>query len=58
LVKVLPDGSALKLKDVARIELTSEQFNRNAFFKKQKVLPVPIFLTSRANALEVSKPVD
>ncbi|MCC6026614.1 MAG: efflux RND transporter permease subunit, partial [Caldimicrobium sp.] len=58
LVKVLPDGSALKLKDVARIELTSEQFNRNAFFKKQKVLPVPIFLTSRANALEVSKLVD
>ncbi len=58
ILKTLPNGSSLRLKDVATIELTAEQFNRNSFFQGQKVLPVPIFLTSRANALEVSRLID
>lgn len=58
ILKQLPDGSSLRLKDVARIELSSETYNRNSFFKKQKVIPVGIFLSSGANALEVSAKLD
>lgn len=58
ILKELSDGSSLKLKDVARIELSSETYNRNSFFKKQKVIPVGVFLSSGANALEVSAKLD
>lgn len=57
-LKEQSDGSTLKLKDVAKIELSSESFNRNSFYKKEKVIPVGIFLSSNANALEVSKKLD
>ncbi|MDW8136461.1 MAG: multidrug efflux RND transporter permease subunit [Thermodesulfobacterium sp.] len=58
ILRTHPDGSALKLKDVATIELSSEHFNRNSFFKKQPVIPVGIFLAPGANALDVAKNVD
>lgn len=53
LIRSNPDGSALKLKDVAKIELSSENFNRNSFYKKKLAIPVGVFLASGANLLEV-----
>ena len=53
LIRSNPDGSALKLKDVAKVELSSENFNRNSFYKKQLAIPVGVFLSPGANLLEV-----
>ncbi|MCS7149530.1 MAG: multidrug efflux RND transporter permease subunit [Caldimicrobium sp.] len=58
ILKELSDGSTLKLKDVASIELSSETFSRNSYFKKQPVIPVGIFLSTGANALDVSERLD
>lgn len=53
LIRSNPDGSALRLKDVAKIELSSENFNRNSFYKKHLAIPVGVFLSPGANLLEV-----
>ena len=52
------DGSTLRLKDIARIELGADSYNTNSTFNKKTMMPVGIFLSSGANALEVSEAVD
>jgi HAE1 family hydrophobic/amphiphilic exporter-1/multidrug efflux pump len=52
------DGSTLRVKDVARVELASNSYNTNATFSKKPMMPVGIFLSSGANALDVSTAVD
>ncbi len=54
ILRTLPDGSILRLKDVARIELGAQTY---AFSGKQNgaaALPLGIFLSPGANALEVN----
>lgn len=58
LIRSSLDGSSLRLKDVARIELASESYNRRSFFKGNPAIPLGIFLAPGANALEVSDRVD
>lgn len=58
IIRSNPDGSSLRLKDVARVELSSEIFNRNSFYKGQPAIPVGIFLSPGANALDVSDSLD
>lgn len=58
IIRSNPDGSSLRLKDVASIELSSETFNRNSFYKGQPAIPVGIFLSPGANALDVSDSLD
>lgn len=48
------DGSSLKLKDVATIELGVESYYFSGMFNKRPMIPVGVFLASGANALEVS----
>jgi HAE1 family hydrophobic/amphiphilic exporter-1/multidrug efflux pump len=48
------DGSSLKLRDVANIELGVESYYFSGIFNKNPMIPVGIFLASGANALEVS----
>ncbi len=52
------DGSTLTLKDVAEVTLDSETYRMNAFYNKQPTIPVGMYLSPGANALEVSKAVD
>lgn len=52
------DGSTLRLKDIARVELGADSYNTNSTFNKKTMMPVGIFLSSGANALEVSDAVD
>lgn len=52
------DGSSLRLKDVARVELGSSSYNTISKFDQKTMMPVGIFLSSGANALEVSEAVD
>lgn len=58
LVKSNPDGSSLKLKDVADIELGSERYFFKGLFNKEPTSMIRITLTSKANALEVSDLLD
>lgn len=53
-----PDGSMLRIKDVARVELGAELYNFDATFDGKPTVPIGIFLQSGANALEVSDLVD
>ena len=52
------DGSALKLKDVSRVELGSESYYFDGTYNKEPMIPVAIFLSPGANALEVSAALD
>jgi len=58
ILKSNSDGSSLKLKDVARVELGSESYDFKAAYNNQPMIPVGIFLAPGANALEVSAALD
>lgn len=58
LVKSNTDGSALKLKDIASVELGSERYFFKGLFNKQPMAAIRVYLTSSANALEVSDLLD
>jgi len=58
ILKSMPDGSSLRLKDVARVELAAESYGRRSFFNGKPTIPVGIFLAPGANALDVSDRVD
>ena len=51
------DGSALRLRDVARIELGSEDYTFNALQDGRRTVPIGIFLKPGANALETAAAV-
>ncbi len=52
------DGSSLRLKDVASVELNSDAYNSHAQYNRDPMMPVAIFLSPGANALDVSQAVD
>ncbi len=53
-----PDGSSLKLKDVAKISLEAEDYKADGFFNGNPGVPVIIYLSPGANALNVAKAVE
>lgn len=57
IIRANPDGSALLLKDIASVELTSEHFNRISLYNGQPAIPVGIFLSPGANLLDVVEKV-
>lgn len=58
LLKTNSDGSALRLKDVARVELGVESYFFNAILNGEPMIPIGVYLASGANALEVSDLLD
>lgn len=58
IVRSNPDGSTLTLKDVARIELGAEKYVTQGKYSSQDMMPVGIFLSPGANALEVAQEVN
>ncbi len=58
IVRSNPDGSTLRLKDIARIELGADSHNTSANYNEEPMIPVGIFLAPGANALEVSAALD
>ncbi len=52
------EGDALRLKDVARVELGAQTYNFNATFDGKPTVPIGVFLKPGANALETSELVD
>ncbi len=57
LLKVNSDGSQVRLSDVARIELGSENYSSMAFYKGNPASGMAIQLASGANALETAQSV-
>ncbi|MDX1809825.1 MAG: multidrug efflux RND transporter permease subunit [Sulfurospirillaceae bacterium] len=58
IIRSNPDGSTLRVKDVARIELGSDAYDTVGTAAGKPMMPVGIFLSSGANALDVSAAVD
>src|SRR6266849_4166106 len=54
-VRLLPDGSAVRLKDVARIELGALTYNQSARFNGRPSALVAVFQAPGANALAVAE---
>ncbi len=57
LLKVNPDGTKVKLKDVANIELGSESYNVSGRYNGRPASGLAIMLSSGANALETANRV-
>ena len=58
IIRSNPDGSTLRLKDIAKVEIGSDSYNTNGKYSGEPMMPVAIFLSPGANALDVSKAVD
>ncbi|MGO4331568.1 efflux RND transporter permease subunit [Cupriavidus sp. 2TAF22] len=57
LLKVNPDGSQVRLKDVAKVELGGQDYNINAQYNGQPASGIAVRLASGANALETVKAI-
>lgn len=57
IIKANEDGSSLKLKDVATVELGSQSYDRENMLNNSPAVPIAIFLQSGANAIETAKEV-
>jgi multidrug efflux pump len=58
IIRANEDGSALKVKDVATVELGSSSYNMNTKLNNAPASPIAIFLQSGANALETARAVE
>ena len=57
-LKANPDGSFVRLKDVARIELGSASFDSNALYRQQEATTLGLYLSPGANAVEVVQSIE
>jgi len=55
LIKVNTDGSQVRLKDIARVELGSQSYSRIARYKGQPASGMGIYLGTGANALDTAR---
>ena len=53
-----PDGSSLKVKDIAKVELGADAYDASAKYNSEPMIPVALFLSPGANSLKVSDEVD
>ena len=56
-VRALPNGATVKVKDVARVELGAESYDRYARMNGQPIAAIAIRVAPGANALDVAKSV-
>jgi len=56
-VKAAPDGSVVRLGDVARVELGAENYSTSIRFNGQTAAGINVYLSSGANALKVANDV-
>lgn len=57
LIRTNSDGSSLRLKDLARMELGAEDYSVNAFYNGRPAVAFGLFLQPGANALNVAEGV-
>ena len=58
IVRAQNDGSVLRLKDVATIELGSQKYNMTTKLNNAPAIPIALFLQSEANALETAQAIE
>lgn len=58
IIRANPDGSTLRLRDIARVELGSKDYDFVGRYNGQEAVLVGIFLQPGANALDVAKEVN
>ncbi|OUO57508.1 efflux RND transporter permease subunit [Candidatus Avelusimicrobium gallicola] len=58
ILRANPDGTSLRLKDVARVELGSQTYEFNGRFNGKPAVPVGVYLSPGANAVATAKAVD
>ncbi|MDA5193902.1 efflux RND transporter permease subunit [Govanella unica] len=58
LLRVNTDGSAVKLKDVSRIELGGQSYNIRTFFDRKQAAGLAIKMATGANALQTAKAIE
>lgn len=58
ILRANPDGTSLRLKDVARVELGSQTYEFSGQYNKQPAVPIGVFLSPGANAVATAKAVD
>lgn len=58
IIKALPDGNILYLRDVARVELGSQMYNFDTKFNGKDAANIGIFLAPGANALDVTEGIN
>jgi len=58
IVRTNPDGSALRVKDVARVELGAQDYSRAARIDGQPTAAIAVRLTPGANALETVSAIE
>lgn len=57
IIRANEDGSSLKLKDVATLELGSQSYDMKNKLNNSPAVPIVVFLQSGANAMETAKEV-
>jgi len=57
ILRANPDGTTLRLKDVARVELGSQTYEFNGNFNKKPAVPVGVYLSPGANAVATAQAV-
>ena len=57
IIRANPDGSAIYLKDVARVDLGAQDYNFAGTLNGKPTIPVGIFLAPGANQLQVAEDV-
>jgi multidrug efflux pump len=57
IVRARPDGSSVRLKDIARVELGAQDYSRTARLNGQPIAGMAIRITPGANALETARGV-
>ncbi len=57
IVRELPDGSIVRLKDVAKVELGAQSYTLEGRVNGKPIVIIPIFLAPGANALDTVKTV-
>ena len=57
ILRAQADGTTLRLKDVARVELGSQTYEFNGSFNRKPAVPVGIYLSPGANAVATAKAV-
>ena len=57
ILRANPDGTSLRLKDIARVELGSQTYEFNGEYNKQPAVPIGVFLSPGANAVATAKAV-
>jgi hydrophobic/amphiphilic exporter-1 (mainly G- bacteria), HAE1 family len=55
IVRENPDGSVVRLKDIARIELGTETFNQNGRYRGKNSTVIAVFQLPGSNALDAAK---